>query len=267
MSTLEERIAFITEMVEELTEKEAYESAYTFGVCQGLMYAKDILDDKDCDDRTQLKWPEQFSKVTTHDVSFVIAALAIAISSKDDPEAMYKMTELITDKLSKVFNLTTHLASNNTFVSLKKDPFSVDAIDDLKKLLTDQEASTVSKDDHDNDYKNVTKFLLERLTNFLKEDSFYTTSYHFGSMCQLIEIYNKVTGSTFPSPPLPKVFRALMGQDVLLAAATLSSKNLDDEETQKIYSDMMKKTQNIGYQSTTDSEDFKIIDTATLAKA
>jgi len=61
MSILEEKIAFITERIKEMAKKEAHENAYTFGVYQGLLYAKDILDDKACEDSPQLKGSEQLA--------------------------------------------------------------------------------------------------------------------------------------------------------------------------------------------------------------
>ena len=102
MKDKDENVESLNKLIDRLCDGD-FKSTYDFGVCQGLLYARDILEGRENDDRTKLSWPEQFQQIHINDVSYVVAALASALdpeaAKKGDKKQLEKIISNIVDKL------------------------------------------------------------------------------------------------------------------------------------------------------------------------
>jgi hypothetical protein len=203
-----------------------FESTCDFSFCKGLIYARDILEGRENDDRTKLSWPEQVQRIHINDVSYVVAALASALdpeaAKKGDKEQLEKIISNIVDKLDCSLNFISR--SDTTFVQIKKIDESFHEKSDLQDLLPvcDQEST-------------VQIILARKILDFTRNNLFYESSYHFGAFCELIAIYNSITDDNLPAPSVPKVFHSLASPDVLLAAMLLAKNDTNSNRAKEIY--------------------------------
>jgi hypothetical protein len=221
-----------------------FATTYDFGLCQGLLYARDILEGKSAADRTKLSWPEQFHQVHLNDLSYVVAALAAALDPKaaikGDKEQLDKIISNIADKLSISLDLLEDSENSGTFFK-------------SKKIDEDHEESTLQDllpacDQED----TVERILAQKILNFALNKSYYKSSYHFGAFCELITLYNTITGHNLPIPIVPKIFIGLTSQDALLVALLLTKNDPNSDRTKEIYAQIQNNTDYITIQDIQD---------------
>jgi hypothetical protein len=211
-----------------------FATAYDFGYCQGLISARDILEGKSAADRTKLSWPEQFYGVHLNDLSYVVAALAAALdpeaAKKGDRDQLDKIISNIAAKLSISLDALYNPENNTTFFQTKK-------IDENHEEGTLQDLIPVC------DQKDtIERILALKIIAFARNKSYYESSYHFGAFCELITLYNTITGQNLSTPIVPKVFSGLTSQDALLAAMFLAKNNSNSDRTKEIYEQIQNNT-------------------------
>jgi hypothetical protein len=221
-----------------------FATTYDFGLCQGLIYARDILEGKSAADRTKLSWPEQFHQVHLNDLSYVVAALAAALdpeaAKKGDREQLDKIISNIADKLSISLDVLDDPENNTTFFQTKKIDGTHEK-SDLQDLL-----SVCNQED------NIERILALKIVAFIHNKSYYKSSYHFGAFCELITLYNTITGQNLSTPIVPKVFKGLASQDALLAAMFLAKNDPNSDRIKEIYEQIQNNTKYITVQDIRD---------------
>jgi hypothetical protein len=226
MEYKDENVNLLNKLIDRLCNGD-FATTYDFGLCQGLLYARDILEGKSAANRTKLPWPEHFYQIHINDLSYVVAALAASL----DPEATKKGDKDQLDKI--IFNIADKLSSS---LELLDDPENNTIFAQSKKIDEDHEKSNLQDLIPVGEQEDtVERIIVSKILNFAYNKSYYESSYHFGAFCELINLYNTVSGSNLPMLPAPKVFRGLTSQDALLAAMFLTKNDLDSDRTKEIY--------------------------------
>jgi len=233
MDYKDENVNLLNKLIDRLCNGD-FATTYDFGLYQGLLYARDILEGKSSADRTKLSWPEQFHQVHLNDLAYVTAALAAALdpeaAKKGDREQLDKIISNITDKLSISLNALDDPENNTTFFQTKK-------IDENHEKNNLQDLILV-RDQKD----TIERILALKIVAFARNKSYYESSYHFGAFCELITLYNTITGQNLSTPIVPKVFSGLTSQDALLAAMFLAKNNSNSDRTKEIYEQIQNNT-------------------------
>ena len=243
MEYKEDSIELLNKLIDRLCDG-AFANTYDFGLCQGLLYARDILEGKSAADRTKLSWPEQFHQLHLNDLAYVIAALAAALDPKaaikGDREQLDKIISNITDKLSISLEVIGDPENNGIFAQSKKidEKYEESTLQDLLPAC-DQEDT-------------IEKRLALKIVAFARNKTYYESSYHFGAFCELITLYNTITGHDLSIPKPPKVFSGLATQDALLAAMFIAKNNPNSDRTKEIYEQIQN---NAAYNTIQDIQD------------
>jgi hypothetical protein len=233
MEYKDDSVEFLNKLIDHLCSG-TFATTYDFGLCQGLIYARDILEGKNAADRTKLSWPEQFHQVHLNDLSYVVAALAAAFdpeaAKKGNRDQLDKIISNIAAKLSISLDALDDPENNTTFFQTKKidKEYEKSSLQDLLPVC-DQE-------------NTIERILSYKILDFHLNNSMYYSSYHFGAFCELVALYNTITGRNLSTPPVPTVFSGLTSQDALLAAMFLAKNDPNSDRIKEIYEQIQNNT-------------------------
>ena len=123
MEYKDENVVLLNTLIEYLCN-DTFANTYDFGLCQGLIYARDILEGKSATNLTKLPWPKQVHQVHLCDLSYVIVALATALEPKaaikNDNDQLERIISNIADKLSISLERLEDPENNTTFFQTKE---------------------------------------------------------------------------------------------------------------------------------------------------